>query len=153
MKYLLKDTTNNTIISMWETPIVPSPPLVVVEVSDADFEFDMLNSIFTDVKNYKVHPGLGTTDDWWESNGRKWIDTRPDDLVWEHVREKRNGELLHSDWTQLDDAGLSPQDKGLWTAYRNALRNVPDVSNNPRNVESALKRIISDDKPVTGRSA
>lgn len=40
----------------------------------------------------------------------------------ERLREIRNGLLIDSDWTQVDDA---PVDREAWATYRQALRDFP----------------------------
>ena len=47
-------------------------------------------------------------------------------------REERSIKLTQSDWTQIADA---PVDSSVWTAYRQALRDLPSHSNWP-NLES-----------------
>jgi hypothetical protein len=43
------------------------------------------------------------------------------------IREKRNGLLFASDWTQTLDAPLTAEKKAEWAAYRQQLR---DITNN-----------------------
>jgi hypothetical protein len=49
----------------------------------------------------------------------------PEPLTWDRIRAERNFLLSQSDWTQLADAPLSPEQKQAWTVYRQALRDVP----------------------------
>ena len=51
-------------------------------------------------------------------------------------RNKRNNELVKSDWTQVPDSPLSDSKKAEWVTYRQALRNLPTHSNWP-NLEDA----------------
>jgi hypothetical protein len=44
-------------------------------------------------------------------------------------RERRNQKLAETDWTQMPDAPLTPEQKEAWAAYRQALRNVPATVN------------------------
>lgn len=44
---------------------------------------------------------------------------------WEQIRNWRNAELKATDWTQVDD---SPVDKAAWSAYRQALRDLPSTT-------------------------
>jgi hypothetical protein len=37
--------------------------------------------------------------------------------------------LQSSDWTQLPDVPLTAEQKAAWAAYRQALRDLPDVPN------------------------
>jgi hypothetical protein len=41
------------------------------------------------------------------------------------IRQKRNGLLAKSDWTQYPDCPLSAEKKSLWLAYRQELRDLP----------------------------
>lgn len=56
-------------------------------------------------------------------NGKAWVL----DLVksWERVRQKRDGLLASSDWTQIKDAPLTAAQSAKWSVYRQALRDVP----------------------------
>ena len=42
------------------------------------------------------------------------------------LREKRNGLLAESDWTQGSDTPLTDEVKDIWTAYREQLRDSPE---------------------------
>jgi hypothetical protein len=50
------------------------------------------------------------------------------------VREERSRKLAESDWTRLDDNGLSVEKKSAWAAYRQALRDVPSQPGFPWSV-------------------
>lgn len=50
------------------------------------------------------------------------------------MRNKRDSLLAKSDWTQLQDARLSPDEKTAWQTYRQALRDVPQQLNFPQEV-------------------
>ena len=39
-------------------------------------------------------------------------------------RQMRNQKLLESDWTRMDDCGISPSKKEEWAAYRQQLRDI-----------------------------
>ena len=45
-----------------------------------------------------------------------------------YIREKRNYILGQSDWTRLDDNGLSTSKKAEWATYRQTLRDIPQQS-------------------------
>lgn len=47
------------------------------------------------------------------------------------MRRLRNALLAASDWTQVADA---PVDQGAWAAYRQALRDLPSNTTDPRDV-------------------
>ena len=47
-------------------------------------------------------------------------------LPLEKLRKVRDKKLLESDWTRLDDCGLSDSVKSSWATYRQALRDITD---------------------------
>jgi hypothetical protein len=58
----------------------------------------------------------------------------PDENKWNLVRSFRNETLTRSDWTQLGDAPFTVEEKDAWTAYRQALRDVPQDFGGPDDV-------------------
>lgn len=56
------------------------------------------------------------------------------ELRWDVVRNKRNKLLTLCDWTQLADSQLATEKKAEWTAYRQALRNIPQQGVEPEQV-------------------
>jgi hypothetical protein len=56
-------------------------------------------------------------------------DTIPLDYVWERLRLKRNRLLAATDHRMVADA---PWDTEPWAAYRQALRDLPDNTSDPR---------------------
>jgi hypothetical protein len=60
--------------------------------------------------------------------------TIPDDEKWFSIRNYRNEMLTKSDWSQLADAPFSAEEKNAWTAYRQALRDLPQDFGNPDEV-------------------
>ena len=50
--------------------------------------------------------------------------------AWSDLRVLRDGYLQNSDWTQAPDA---PVDQAAWATYRQALRDLPDNTTDPRN--------------------
>lgn len=56
------------------------------------------------------------------------------ELRWDVVREKRNGLLQDSDWTQLVDCPLNAEQVTAWATYRQQLRNIPQQGVEPENV-------------------
>ena len=50
--------------------------------------------------------------------------------AWLMLRRKRASMLSHSDWTQVPDA---PVDRLAWAEYRQALRDLPSNTTDPRN--------------------
>lgn len=51
------------------------------------------------------------------------------DIVWARLRHRRNQLLTACDWRVVADA---PWDVAPWQAYRQALRDLPDVTVDPR---------------------
>lgn len=49
--------------------------------------------------------------------------------AWADLRTDRNAKLFSSDWTQAVDA---PVDRAAWAAYRQALRDLPANTDDPR---------------------
>jgi hypothetical protein len=52
---------------------------------------------------------------------------------WAQLRATRDGRLTASDWTQLADTELTAEDVQAWSAYRQALRDLPDNTTDPAN--------------------
>jgi hypothetical protein len=53
------------------------------------------------------------------------------DAAWVSLRAERSRRLYASDWTQVPDA---PIDQAAWATYRQALRDLPDNTADPRQV-------------------
>jgi len=47
------------------------------------------------------------------------------------MRQRRNGLLERTDWTQTEDCPLPPDEKQAWAEYRQALREYPDQEGFP----------------------
>ena len=56
-------------------------------------------------------------------------ETIPDDYVWERLRLRRDSMLAATDFRMVSDA---PWDLQPWVTYRQALRNLPGATTNPR---------------------
>ncbi|MCJ0814918.1 phage tail assembly chaperone [Vibrio vulnificus] len=52
-------------------------------------------------------------------------------MQWEQVRLKRDRLIASTDWTQMTDAPLDDAKKAEFTAYRQALRDIPQNSSDP----------------------
>lgn len=50
------------------------------------------------------------------------------EAAWQALRAERNARLTASDWTQVADA---PVDQTAWAAYRQALRDLPETTQDP----------------------
>lgn len=163
MKYLHRNKTTNVIDFVFDINTVqPSPAHDILVVSGTQFRNNMVGSIYINENNYK--PRRDELDSegqaFWTSDGTNWVDSRSDDEVWTMVKLRRNIELLESDWTQLDDAPLTPPEKARWNGYRRELRDVPNGNpTNPRAAENVLKDLRNsggahpDRKPPTDRES
>lgn len=47
--------------------------------------------------------------------------------AWKALRAERDRRLAETDWTQLPDVSLSPEERAAWQAYRQALRDLPAI--------------------------
>jgi hypothetical protein len=71
----------------------------------------------------------------WNSELLNWETTPiPDEVFWERLRNQRNYKLLISDWSQLSDAPLTSSQKTAWATYRQTLRDLPENTEDPKNV-------------------
>lgn len=52
---------------------------------------------------------------------------------WEELRSLRNQKLTQSDWTQVSDAPFTEEQKVSWQSYRQALRDLPENTEDPKN--------------------
>ena len=62
------------------------------------------------------------------------VEARTESL-WTQFRTERNSRLAASDWVALSDAHLSQDRKDAWFAYRQELRDLPDLVTDPLSVE------------------
>ena len=70
--------------------------------------------------------------------------------AWTALRTERNARLAASDWTQLQDSHLSAEKKSAWADYRQALRDLPDETTNPLEVEWPLDPTVVVQAPPSG---
>jgi len=59
---------------------------------------------------------------------------QPKPITWDDIRNKRNGRLMASDWTQLSDAPLSEENVEAWREYRQQLRDITVSTSDPEDV-------------------
>ena len=50
---------------------------------------------------------------------------------WERLRAERDALLDSSDWTQYNDSPLTDEVKTDWATYRQELRDLPDITDDP----------------------
>jgi len=72
----------------------------------------------------------------------EWVDTRSEAekiaSVQETIRSKRDVLLRGSDWTQLPDSPLAAKDKSSWVAYRQTLRDLPNMYSNETDINNVV---------------
>lgn len=56
------------------------------------------------------------------------------DLKWEHIRKNRNADLVACDYAVMPDYPIDDADRAATTAYRQALRDIPDQGDDPDGV-------------------
>ena len=97
-----------------------SEELIAINVRDDE---DYVEGIYT-IDDEKVVNGIlvPLTD--------KEIELRNIAAAWQALKTERNLALQASDWTQVPDA---PVDQAAWAAYRQALRDLPSSTTDPRN--------------------
>jgi hypothetical protein len=61
-----------------------------------------------------------------------------DKEVKKHLRNKRLQKLKQSDWTQLPDSPLSDSKKAEWSAYRQALRDIPQTYSDATSLDDII---------------
>lgn len=61
------------------------------------------------------------------------------ELAQNTVRGLRDGLLSSSDWTRLDDAPLTTEQKAAWATYRQALRDIPSQAGFPWDIQWPVK--------------
>ena len=55
-------------------------------------------------------------------------------ITWDEIRAERNLLLTQSDWTQIPDAELTPDQQNAWKEYRKELRRIPQTFQTPDQV-------------------
>jgi len=71
----------------------------------------------------------------WNFEEQNWVTTPiPNEVFWEKMRDTRNSSLSASDWSQLSDAPLTSSQKTQWKTYRQALRDLPINTEDPKNI-------------------
>lgn len=71
----------------------------------------------------------------WDSDSETWVTEQiPDEVFWRRLRGERNYRLESSDWTQLVDSPITDEEKSAWEIYRQALRDLPTNTEDPKNI-------------------
>lgn len=64
-----------------------------------------------------------------EAKLKELIDAQP----WKELREERNRRLAEVDWVFSTDYQMEDGERSVWVAYRQALRDLPSVTEDPTN--------------------
>jgi hypothetical protein len=64
-----------------------------------------------------------------------WIEV-DEETWWTRLRHWRNEQLKSTDWQMISDV---PNDKKLWAEYRQALRDLPAITKDPKNPTIPVK--------------
>ena len=99
----------------------------IIEVVDPGKEFEVHSDmVWIDVPD-------DCTSNWTVVDGTP---TAPSNAItdkhWEKLRSARDVRLARCDWTQSADAQLSADKKAEWQVYRQALRDIPANTTDPR---------------------
>jgi len=71
----------------------------------------------------------------WSSEEQNWVTTSiPDEVFWNRLRGKRNFLLSSTDWVVIKAKEEGTTLPAAWTEYRQALRDLPANTSDPRNV-------------------
>jgi hypothetical protein len=98
-----------------------------VRISEGDVQEKFEGSIFAIMPHEVIETKLWRS---YTSEERAEIDRQKA----AQIRTQRNAKLTECDWTQLNDTPLDNAAKIQWTAYRQALRDVPSQAGFPHNV-------------------
>ncbi|AMK10840.1 tail fiber assembly protein [Pseudodesulfovibrio indicus] len=71
----------------------------------------------------------------WDAASKTWIVDQSSPILAAAVRDERDRLLAACDWTQMPDSPLDADTQAAWTAYRQALRDVPEQPGFPVSVE------------------
>ena len=106
-------------------------------VADADFIQGIQNDYtsIVPIDNVSPRPCIG-----WDYAGGQFVGPQPyiepeltTDQKWAKLRAQRNSRLSTCDWTQMQDAPLSSDQKATWVVYRQSLRDLPEHTQDPAN--------------------
>ena len=71
----------------------------------------------------------------WNSGSDSWVTAQiPDEVFWARLRNERNYRLEISDYTIFADSPFTDEQKTAWKTYRQALRDLPTNTADPKNV-------------------
>ena len=103
-----------------------------IELTDAQAQTLLEHNGFVVIEQTEDGVTVTPNLDAWEA----WKAEQPDPsiLVAEEVRQQRNTLLSETDWTQLNDAPLTDEEKEKYRIYRQALRDIPQQESFPEDI-------------------
>ena len=87
----------------------------------------------TSLNQILLNDGDGIIEGFYDRETHKIVDGAPVEYtpdMFPIIRNKRDGLLLESDWTQMPDSPLSDSKKAEWATYRQTLRDLPSAQSN-----------------------
>lgn len=90
--------------------------------SDVDQSY-FLHTYYRKNDEWRVKPPRPGEYYYWDLNSESWVLNSTE--LYRLLRQQRDGLLFTCDWTQLPDAPITTEKKAEWTAYRQALRDIP----------------------------
>lgn len=80
--------------------------------------------------------------------GKVWIETGTFENAtpvydWDIIRELRDAQLVDTDWTQVTDCPLSAEKIQEFAIWRNALRNLPQLFENPSDAYDEYEELLN----------
>ena len=97
---------------------VPVNAIVLPDGPEGDA---LLSDTCVEITGMRPKPGVGVG---WTYVDGTFVPPPPPVTTWDDVRAERDALLAASDWTQVADA---PVDAGVWAAYRQELRDIPQT--------------------------
>lgn len=158
MKYILINNSTNIIQTIWTVPdnfdvTQVNEPNLTIHKCVFEVLPDMVNSglltitIVEDAATAITYVPRPKTIRNWSFENKVWIDKTTTAFKFDELRNKRNLELLNSDWTQSPDSPLSSGLKTSWATWRQSLRNVVDVTKTPEECFANFDVLIQN-KPI-----
>jgi len=133
MKTFLRVRTDGVVIGVSK---VNSTPRKTQEFYYVPYEGGYISLAQTDGTVYvwdgelKKVPAPSAPDVTWDTSTENWIDRRSYEekvaFTQAKIRTRRTELLFQSDWTQVADVPLTPEQKQAWQVYRQQLRDITD---------------------------
>jgi hypothetical protein len=97
--------------------------LIAYEISPSLDQASFLATYYRKDNEWRVKPPSPGSYYYWDLNSESWVLNSTE--LYRLLRQQRDGLLFTCDWTQLPDAPIAAEKKAEWTAYRQALRDIP----------------------------